>query len=130
MRRRVCAVLVVMATLTSTSCAALQPSCPEFSREQTAADLPNAIVESGDDSVDLDTLRHVGDVDGYDVYLARGREAQNTICIVVMKDDAWESTGCGSDRITLTTRSGTEIEAGGLQPDDENALSESVRIVH
>lgn len=119
-----------MVALMSTSCAALQLSYPEFSREQTAADLPNAIVESGDDSVDLDTLRHVGDVDGYDVYLARGGEAQNTICIAVVKDDVWESTGCGSDRIALTTRSGTEIEAGGLQPDDENALSESVRIVH
>lgn len=48
-----------------------------------------------------------------------------------MKDDVWESTGCGGDRITLTTRSGIEIEASSFQPQDDrnDALSESVRIV-
>lgn len=112
----------------STSCAASLHSYPEFDREQVATDVPDAILRSGDDSLDPDTLRHVGDVDGYALYLARGREAENTICVAIVKDDVWESTGCGTDGITVTTRSGAKIEAGP-RLDDRNALSESVRIV-
>lgn len=132
MRRRgyVVAGVVVVLAFGFTSCAAQQPAFPEFSREQTAADLPAAIVESGEDIVELDSVRHVGDVDGYDLYLARGREAENAICVAIVKDGAWESTGCGSDGVTVTTRSGAKVEAGGLSGADETkALSDSVRVV-
>lgn len=119
--------MVVVLAFGFTSCAAQQPAYPEFSREQTVADLPGAIVESGEDIVHLDSVRHVG---GYDLYLARGREAENTICIAIVKDGAWESTGCGSDGVTVTTRSGAKVEAGGQSGAHEtNALSDSVSIL-
>lgn len=123
--------MILALALGCTSCATPQVSYPEFSREQTAADLPQALAESGDGSVDLATVRHVGDVDGYDVYLARGREAENTICVAIVKDGEWESTGCGGNGVTVTTRSGAKVEAGGIRTgeDEENALSDSVRVV-
>lgn len=70
-------------------------------------------------------------MDGYDVYLARGREAENTICVAIVKDGEWESTGCGGNGVTVTTRSGAKVEAGGIRTgeDEENALSDSVRVV-
>ena len=131
MRRRRRAVLVLMGAFVLTSCTTQQPSYPEFARDQTDADRPSAIVDGTDSLIDVASLRHVGDVDGYEVYLARGRDAPDTICIAIVKDDVWESTGCGGDRITLTTRSGIEIEASSFQPQDDrnDALSESVRIV-
>jgi hypothetical protein len=132
-------------TLTLLSAAALLTGCvagnvpdspasiPEFETEQTARDIvPD---EAALRDIQAGSTRFVGDVEEYSLYLARG--ADRSLCLIQIRDDTWESTGCGAGNdVGTQLRSGTRIEAGSFTfPDDDlrgrerHQLSESVTVI-
>ena len=83
------------------------------------------------------TLRFAGEVEGYEIYLARSAESDGLCLLLVVADTGeWESTGCGngggSVGVGMQLSEGTRIEAGDFRyPDagERTQLSESVWVV-
>lgn len=106
---------------------------PEFEAAQTDRDvIPDA---SSQADIHADTTRFVGEVEGAEFYLARGRN--DTLCLVQIRDHEWEQLGYGSGLgIGTKLESGTRIEAGTFRfPEHEvgdgvrEQLSESVTVI-
>jgi hypothetical protein len=86
-------------------------SIPEFETTQTARDIPTD--PAAVDGVDPATTRFVGNVEESDLYLARGEEDPDSLCLIQVRDGKWEQTGCGGGSgLGSELRSGTLIEAG------------------
>jgi hypothetical protein len=75
---------VLLAGCTSTS-------IPEFETTRTARDIPAD--PAAVDGVDPATTRFVGSVEGSDLYLARGEEDPDSLCLIQVSDGTWEQTG-------------------------------------
>lgn len=109
-----------------------QNTLPEFESPQTDRDV---ISDASSLEVDADTTRFIGEVEGADLYLARG--TNDTLCLIQIRDGEWEQMGCGAGLgVGSTLESGTRIEAGTFTfPDSEvgegerTALSESVTVI-
>lgn len=110
-------------------------SIPEFETTQTADDIPTD--PAAVDGVDPATTRFVGRVEGSDLYLARGDEDPDSICLIQVRDGKWEQTGCGAGSgLGSELRSGTLIETGSYSfPSDQvgdgqrTELSPSVTVI-
>ncbi|WP_431801382.1 hypothetical protein [Microbacterium sp. bgisy203] len=103
----------------------------EFAREQTAADRPDSVVDGSVGKVDVATLRHVGNADAYDVYLARASNDSETLCLTLVLDGVWQRTDCGpgdfvSVRISDTASVAAEINHRGGE--GREMISENVWI--
>ncbi len=106
-------------------------SIPEFDAEQTSSDV---VVEEAQVDIDPDTTRYVGEVEGAELYLARG---EGTTCLIQIREEVWEQTGCGAGGgLGTTLQSGTRIEVGDFTfPPSEVAgrtrtqLSDSVTVI-
>lgn len=124
-------VMVLLASaLLLTGCTAL--SIPEFEAEQSSRDL--VVIEEAQTNIDLDSTRYVGEVEGAELYLARG---EGKTCLIQIREEVWEQTGCGAGGgLGTTLQSGTRIEVGDFTfPADEIAggtrtkLSDSVTVI-
>lgn len=128
-RRLFASVIAVAAVFVLASCTAPDP--PEFDRAQTDDDRPNAL-SSATDEVRPDSIRRAGDVDGLEIFLARGTESDDQLCVLLVRDDVWESMSCGQLGVGIETPDGTRIEAGSFSfPVDSGHrdISESVRVL-
>ncbi|MDT0180242.1 hypothetical protein Q9S36_08470 [Microbacterium sp. ARD31] len=107
---------------------------PEFQAEQTDRDVIRDT--SAHEGVDVESTRYVGDVEGAELYLARGDEG-DTLCLIHIRDQEWEQMGCGAGLgLGTVLPSGTRIEAGTFRfPAEEvgdgerEQLSESVAVI-
>ena len=123
--------LILPAALLLAGCAAT--TLPEFEAEQTDRDVVADASAQAD--IDADTTRFVGEVEGAELYIARG--ADDTLCVIHVRDDEWEQMGCGGGLgVGLTLKSGTRIEAGTFQFSEVHVgdgtreqLSESVTVI-
>ncbi|MDR7183433.1 hypothetical protein J2X85_000456 [Microbacterium trichothecenolyticum] len=130
MRSRASAVLALLSIVVLAGCS--PTTLPEFESAQTDRDI---LVDAASQDVDADSTRFVGEVEGADIYLARGTD--DTLCLIQIRDGEWEHTGCGAGLgIGSTLATGTRIEAGTFTfPDDEVAggkrtrLSDSVTVI-
>jgi hypothetical protein len=123
--------LLSCSALLLAGCAAT--TLPEFEAGQTDRDVvPDASSQS---DIDAETTRFVGEVEGAELYLARG--SNDTLCLIHIRDQEWEQTGCGAGLgIGFTLESGTLIEAGTFKFPPEQVgtgvreqLSESVTVI-
>lgn len=123
--------LLVSSMLLLAGCA--PTTLPEFEAAQTGRDIvPDASTHA---DIDADTTRFVGEVEGAELYLARG--SNDTLCLIQIRDQEWEQMGCGSGLgVGTTLESGTRIEAGRFTfPEHEvregvrEELSESVTVI-
>jgi hypothetical protein len=125
------ALILLSAALLLTSCAAA--SLPEFDVEQTERDVVPAEISLED--IDAGTTRFVGEVEGTDLYLARG--ADDTLCLLQVRGGELDQAGCGSGLgLGVELDSGTRIESGTFRfPQDQigdgerTKLSESVTVI-
>jgi hypothetical protein len=131
MRSRARTLLLLPVVLLLASCAAT--SLPEFDAAQTDRDIiPDPSSQS---DVDSSTTRFVGEVEGADLYLARGNN--DTVCLIHIRDEEWEQMGCGAGSgIGTELDSGTRIEVGTFKftPDEvgdgeRTHLSDSVTVI-
>ncbi len=121
--RRLVVPALVAAVLLLTAC-----SPAEFAREQTAADRPASVVGGSAGKVDVASLRHVGRADGYDVYLARGSDDSETLCLSLAVDGQWQSTDCSRSFVSVRISNSASVQAevshrGG---EERDMLSENV----
>lgn len=125
---RAVALLSLAAVFALTACS--PGGLPEFDREQVAADRPDTITAVSGDGIDVASLRHVGDAEGYEVYLARGAEDREILCLALVRDDAWESTHCGMQAVSVEVAPGVRIATNTFRPGGEvrEPISESVWI--
>jgi hypothetical protein len=131
MRSRATALLALSSILVLAGCS--PTSLPEFESVQTDRDV---IVDAASQDIDADSTRFVGEVEGADIYLARG--TNDTLCLIQIRDGEWEQTGCGAGLgIGSTLQTGTRIEAGTFKfPESEVAggkrtrLSDSVTVIY
>ena len=122
--------LLLPATLLLAGCAAT--TLPEFEAAQTDRDVVPASAQA---DIDADTTRFVGEVEGAEIYLARG--VDDTLCLIHIRDDEWEQMGCGAGLgVGSTLESGTRLEAGTFRfPEQQigegtrEPLSESVTVI-
>jgi len=124
-------VLHSFSALILAGCAAT--TLPEFEAEQTDRD----VIADASTQTDIDpgSTRFVGEVEGAELYIARGDN--DTLCLIAIRDQEWEQTGCGSGLgIGTELQGGSRIEAGSFKfPDSEVAdgertkLSESVTVI-
>ena len=106
---------------------------PEFEASQTDRDI---ILDVSAQDIDADSTRFIGEVEGADLYLARG--TNNSLCLIQIRDEEWEQMGCGAGLgVGSTLESGTRIEAGTFKfPDNEvgegkrTPLSDSVTVIY
>ncbi len=104
--RRIALPVLAASALLLTACA---PT--EFAREQTAADRPDAVVDGADGAIDVATLRYVGNADAYDVYLARAAGDGDSLCLSLTLDDAWQTTACARDSISVRISDSASVAA-------------------
>lgn len=131
MRSRAIAVLVLSSILVLAGCS--PTTLPEFESPQTDRDV---IADAASQDIDLESTRFVGEVEGADVYLARG--TNDTLCLIQIRDGDWEQMGCGAGSgIGSTLETGTRIEAGTFKFSDNEVaggkrtpLSDSVTVIH
>lgn len=83
----------------------------EFAREQTAEDRPDSVVEGSAGDVDVATLRYVGKADAYDVYLARGSDDADTLCLSLVLGGVWHSTECEEDAVSIRISDSASVAA-------------------
>lgn len=124
-RRRLLATTLAATTLAMTAC-----SPAEFAREQQPADRPKSVVDGAADQIDVTTLRHVGKADEYDIYLARGSEDHETLCLSLVVDDLWRATDCEWDYVSVPISDSANVAAsidyrGG---EDREMISDNVWI--
>ena len=106
---------------------------PEFESAQTDRDV---IADAASQDIDPESTRFVGEVEGADVYLARGNN--DTLCLIQMRDGDWEQMGCGAGLgIGTTLESGTRLDAGTFKFSDHEVagaertpLSDSVTVIY
>ncbi len=106
---------------------------PEFEAEQTNRDLI-ADASTWAPEINPDSTRYVGEVEGAELYLARG---EGKTCLVHIRDQEWEQMGCGAGGgFGAELDSGTLIEVGTYKfPEDRvggeerTKLSESVYVI-
>lgn len=110
MRHPLPVVAVAGVALLLTACA---PSgFPEFEREQVASDRPDVVVDFSTGELDVETLRYVGEAEGYEVYLSRGAEGGTSLCLTLVQDDAWQTSACGEmDQIGIQVGESAAINA-------------------
>lgn len=104
--RRVTAPALVAILLLLTACA---PA--EFAREQTDADRPDSVVDGSAGEIDVDTLRYVGTADAYEVYLARGADDSETLCLALVLDGVWQRTECEWDHVSIRISDSASVVA-------------------
>jgi hypothetical protein len=106
-------VLVLLSSvLLLAGCAAA--SIPEFEVEQTYRDVVVVADPAARPSIDPDSTRYVGDVEGAELYLSRGEH--ETTCLILIRDEVWELTGCGAGGgLGWTLESGTLLEVGDFR---------------
>lgn len=129
------AAVTALSVLLLTGCASSQP--PEFAREQTTEDVVPAVASDAERTILAETTRFAGEVEGYEIYLARSAESDGLCLLLVVADTGeWESTGCGngggSVGVGMQLSEGTRIEAGDFRyPDagERTQLSDSVWVV-
>lgn len=122
MRSPVKVLLLFSSALFLAGCAAT--TLPEFEAEQTDRDvIPGASSQS---DIDASSTRFVGEVEGAELYLARGEN--DTLCLIQIRDQEWEQMGCGAGLgVGSTLESGTRIEAGTFKFPHDRSGTESVR---
>lgn len=131
MRSSAKALLLLSTALLLTACAAT--TVPEFEAEQGDRDILAAA--SSEPDIDANTTRFVGEVEGIELYLARG--SNDTLCVIQVHDEELVQTGCGAGSgVGIELESGTRIEAGTFKfPDGQigdgvrEQLSESVTVI-
>lgn len=114
-----------------TACAAT--TVPEFEAQQTDRDV--LAEASSERNIDANTTRFVGEVEGIDLYIARG--SNDTLCVIQVDDEEWLQTGCGAGSgVGIELESGTRIEAGTFKFPEQQVgdgvreqLSESVTVI-
>ena len=111
MLRRMRSRRFVVPTLVATVLLLASCSPAEFAREQTAADRPDSVVDGSGDRIDVATLRYVGTADEYDVYLARGSDDSETLCLSLVLDDVWQSTDCEHDAVSVRISASASVAA-------------------
>ena len=120
------------------SAASLLTACtattvPEFEAQQSDRDIPTEA--SSDRDIDASTTRFVGEVEGIELYIARGNN--DTLCVIQVHDEEWLQTGCGAGSgVGIELESGTRIEAGTFKFPEQQVgdgvreqLSESVTVI-
>lgn len=126
--RRPALPLLAVIALTVTGCAST--AMPEFDRVQVPADRPEVVVESSEDALDAASLRYIGDAEGYDVYLARGAEDDEVLCLSLVRDGGWDSTSCGLHGVSVGIRPGVAVATSSdrLGGEMREMITESVWI--
>lgn len=110
-----------------------ETSLPEFAAEQNDGDIIERIADQPD--IDPESTRYVGEVEGIQLYLARGED--RATCLIQMRGDMWVTTGCGAgDGVGVALPSGTRIEVGTFTFDvaetdayTRTELSDSVTLI-
>lgn len=105
---------------------------PEFETVQTDRDV---VPDADSQGLDADSTRYVGEVEGADLYLARGDN--DTLCLIHIRDGEWEQTGCAAGMgLGTTLETGTRIEAGTfrfppkeVEGGERTELSDSVSVI-
>jgi hypothetical protein len=106
---------------------------PEFEAEQTDRDVLAAA--SSEPDIDASTTRFVGEVEGIELYIARGKN--DVLCVIQVRGQEWDQTGCGAGLgVGIELESGTRIEAGTFNFPEQQVgdgvreqLSESVTVI-
>lgn len=106
---------------------------PEFEAEQTDRDV--LAEASSEPDIDANTTRFVGEVEGIELYIARGKN--DALCVIQVRDREWEQMGCGAGLgVGIELDSGTRIEAGTFKFPEQQVgdgvhgqLSESVTVI-
>jgi hypothetical protein len=114
----------------------LSGELPEFDLEQSARDI---LPESDATSSDLDptSTRYLGDAGQFTVYLAKGTDTPNLVCIAAYENEVQHSMSCGGgSAMGLEMPDGTLLEVGGFAfPDrdvgdrERTKLSDSVVVI-
>ncbi|WP_431797342.1 hypothetical protein [Microbacterium kunmingense] len=130
MRSRATVLLSSVCILILSGCSAT--TLPEFETVQADRDV---VPDADSQDIDADSTRFVGEVEGVDLYLARGSD--DTLCLIQLRDGEWEQTACGAGMgIGITLETGTRIEAGTFRfrPEEvergvRTPLSDSVTVI-
>jgi hypothetical protein len=131
MRSSAKVLLLLSAASLLTACAAT--TVPEFEARQSDRDILAAA--SSEPDIDANTTRFVGEVEGIELYIARG--SNDTLCVIQVHDEEWLQTGCGAGSgVGIELESGTRIEAGTFKFPEQQVgdgvreqLSESVTVI-
>ncbi len=76
-------------------------------------------MESSEDVLDAASLRYIGEAEGYDVYLARGAEDDEVLCLSLVRDGGWDSTSCGLHGVPVGIRPGVAVATSSDRLDGE-----------
>ena len=106
--------MAVLAGFLLVGCTAQQQPA-ELEREQSPGDALPASAAVAEQTVDAETSRFVGEAEGYDIYIGRQADSDNTCVIFVeASTDDWQSTTCGGSGVGTDFPSGTGVEVGSL----------------
>lgn len=131
MRSSAKVLLLLSTALLLTACA--PTAVPEFEAQQSDRDI---LAEApAEPAIDADTTRFVGEVEGIELFIARG--GNDTLCVIQVHDEEWVQTGCGAGSgVGVELESGTRIEAGTFRFPEQQVgdgvreqLSESVTVI-
>lgn len=131
MRSRATVLLSLACILILSGCSST--ALPEFETAQTDRDV---VPDADSQDIDADSTRFVGEVEGAELFLARGNN--DTLCLIHIRDGEWEQMGCAAGMgIGTTLETGTRIEAGTFKfPPEEveggerTPLSDSVTVIY
>ncbi|MCK6079449.1 hypothetical protein KZX37_02300 [Microbacterium sp. EYE_5] len=57
------------------------------------------------------TLRYVGKADAYDVYLARGSDDADTLCLSLVLGGVWQGIECEEDAVSIRISDSASVAA-------------------
>lgn len=130
MHRRGAFLLVALGLMTLAGCSSIS-EVPELDRAPTEQDRPDWVPDG--DLVVPGSIRYAGATGDVKVYLARGTDTPDAVCVLVAREGLLQGSACGAGGgVGLQLGNGIQLEVGNLRlPGDakRTSLSESVRLV-
>ncbi|NYF16033.1 hypothetical protein HDC37_000847 [Microbacterium sp. AK009] len=130
MHRRAAILLLTLGAMTLAGCST-SSGVPELDRPSEEQDRPGWVIDG--DLVVPGSIRYAGASGDVEVYLARGTDEPNAVCVLVARDGRLQGSACGgSGGVGLKLGDGIQLEVGDYRlPGDaeRTPISESVRLV-